>query len=96
MTTTRYPLPTAERRSIVQKLSDYARGLEAEADDRRGLGSWNGVVRDELRRAAGAVRLVATLVLNGSMSMRKAKFWLKATDDYVRLVRRADRRGVIR
>lgn len=94
--TTLYPLPTAERRSIVQKLSDYARSLDDEADARRGLGSWNDVVRDELRRAAGAVRLVATLVLNGSMSIRKAKFWLKATADYVRLVERADRKGVIR
>lgn len=93
---TLYPIPTAERRSMVQLLADYARALDSEAQARVGLGSWNATVRTELMRAAGTIRFVATLIVNGSMSDRRARFWLKATDDYLALVRRADSRGVIR
>jgi hypothetical protein len=95
MTSTRYPLPTERTRSIVQRLSEQARELDAEADARKLRGSWNAVVRDEIRRAAGVVRLVATFVVNGTYGPKRAMFWITSTDAYLTLVRNADRRGVI-
>lgn len=93
----RYPLPGAERRVIIQELAELARALDAEAESRLPkLGTWNDVVHLELARAAGVVRLVATLLVNGSMSDRRGHFWLVASRDYLRLVRRADKGGVIR
>lgn len=92
-----YPMPTPERRRIVQLLSSAAGILDDEAAARRTSdGTHNDIVRAELERAAGALRFVATLVVNGSMSTRKARFWMIATRDYLRLVRRMDQRGVIR
>jgi len=91
-----YPIPTDERRRIVQALGQVARDLDDEASTRRGKGSHNGIVRDELMRAAGVVRLVATLVLNGSYTTQRAKFWVVASADYLRIVQRLDERGVIR
>lgn len=93
--TSRYPIPTEQSRRLVQRLSDQARELDAEAKARRG-GSWNAIVRSELERAAGLVRLVATLVVNGTYGPKRAQFWITATDQYLVLVRRADIRGVIR
>lgn len=93
---TRYPLPTPERRRITQRLTDLAATIDAEAKDRAGSGGvWNDIVRHELLRSAGTVRFVLTLIVNGSMSTSQAKFWLKATADYVRMIQRADRAGVI-
>lgn len=100
MTTTRqapYPVPTPERRQITQKLAALASTLTDEANDREGNGgAWNDIVRHELLRSAGTVRFVTTLIVNGSMSTSQAKFWLKATRDYVNMIRRADKAGVIR
>lgn len=92
-----YPLPSPERRRIVQLLADAALELDAEVAERQpGEGIHNDTVRGELMRAAGALRFVATLIINGSMSERRARFWMAATADYLELVRRADRRGIIR
>jgi hypothetical protein len=91
-----YPMPTPERRRIVQLLSEGASILDDEAASRRTAdGRHNDIVRDELERASGTLRFVATLVVNGSMSTRKARFWMVATADYLKLVRRMDRRGII-
>lgn len=88
--------PSPERRMIVRELSDLARALDDEASDRAPrVGTWNDIVQNEIKRAAGVVRLVATLVLNGSYSERRAHFWLLATRDYLQLVRRTNIRGVI-
>lgn len=93
----RYPLPSDARRHEVQQLGNLARALDDEAAARaEWRGYHNAEVRDELRRAAGTVRLVATLVVQGGMSDARARFWITAGRDYLRLVRRADRRGVIR
>jgi hypothetical protein len=62
----------------------------------RRQGSHNGVVRDELMRAAGVIRFVATLIVQGGMDTAQAKFWMVATADYLRTVQRLDMRGVIR
>jgi hypothetical protein len=91
-----YPIPTRERREVVRILSDNARELDAEAEARKGQGSHNGVVRDELMRAAGVIRFVATLIVQGGMDTAQAKFWMVATADYLRTVQRLDMRGVIR
>ena len=91
-----YPLPTAERRAIVQELAQHARDLDAEAESRRNGGSHNHTVRHELLNSAAAVRLVSTLIVQGNMSTRKARFWLVSTRNYMQLVKRADRTGVIR
>jgi hypothetical protein len=92
----RYPIPTPERRAIVQRLSALTAELDAEAASRIRGGGWNNAVRHELRRAAGSLRLVATLIVNGSMSTERARFWTAAAQDYLQLVRRADRSGIIR
>jgi hypothetical protein len=95
---TPYPLPTPQRRRIVQQLGHLARELDGEVEGRREFGSgvWQDTVTTELQRSAGTVRLVATLVLQGAMSTPRAGFWLAATRDYLKLVRRADLSGVIR
>jgi hypothetical protein len=99
-----YPIPTPERRRIVQKLAELAaeldaevrhRTVSAEADGRHDMGSWNAMVADELARSAGTIRFVATLIIQGGMSTTKARFWLASTVSYIKLVRRADNRGVI-
>lgn len=93
---TLYPMPSPERRRIVQHLSTVALELDAEAKSRNVFaGQHNAMVRTELERSAGALRLVATLVIQGGMSTRKAKFWAVAATDYLKLVQRADRAGVI-
>lgn len=96
MSTTMYPVPTEERRRITQELSDHARALDAEAEARRAGGSHNHTVRHELLNAAAAIRLVSTLIIQGGMSTRRARFWIVAVRDYMKLVDRADARGVIR
>lgn len=96
MSVTMYPVPTEERRKITQELAEHARTLDAEADARRTGGSHNHLVRHELLNSAAAIRLVSTLIIQGGMSTRKARFWLVAVRDYMKLVSRADRRGVIR
>jgi hypothetical protein len=91
-----YPLPSPERRRIVQHISAIALELDAEAKARKlGEGSHNAVVRAELERAAGALRFVATLIIQGGMSTRRAKFWMVAASNYLNLVQRVDRAGVI-
>lgn len=96
MRTTRYPVPTPERRRIVQELSEHARSLDAEAEARKSGGSHNSVVRHELLNSAAVIRLVSTLIVQGGMSTQKARFWLASTRDYMKLVDRADSTGVIR
>lgn len=96
MSMTMYPVPTAERRSITQELSEHARTLDAEAEARRSGGSHNHTVRHELLNASAAIRLVTTLIIQGGMSTRRARFWLAATRNYMKLVASADARGVIR
>lgn len=91
-----YPLPTDARREAVQILSDNARELDAEADAREGGGAHNSTVRLELMRAAGVLRLVATLIIQGRMPTAEARFWIVAAAEYVRTVQRLDHRGVIR
>lgn len=92
-----YPIPTDERRDIVRELSAAARILDAEAEARATpAGSWNTVVRAELARAAGSIRLVATLIVQGGMSTPKARFWLASTRAYLALVKSTDAYGVIR
>lgn len=93
--TTTTPLPTPERRRIVQEFGEHARILDAEAARRAGGGTHDAIVKHELMRSAGSIRLVATLVVNGSMSTRRAKFWLASSRAYLALVSRADRDGVI-
>lgn len=96
MNAKRYPVPTPERRRIVQELSEFARQLEVEADMRfSGFGSHDQTVRHELLNSAAAVRIVCTLIVQGGMSTNKARFWLVAVRDYMKLVNRADRHGVI-
>lgn len=96
-TTTPYPLPSPERRQIVQHLSAIARTLDDEAEARKfSAGLHNAVVLREIARSAGQVRFIATLVVQGGMSIRRAKFWLVAASDYLNLVQRSDQRGVIR
>lgn len=96
MRATPYPIPTAERRRIVQELSEYARQLESEADRRfSGVESHEQTVRHELLNSVAAIRLVCTLIVQGNMSTNKARFWLVAVRDYIKLVNRADRHGVI-
>lgn len=99
-----YPITSPERRSIVQRLGNLAaeldhearlRTVRAETDERLDLGSWNSMVADELARSAGTVRFVATLVIQGGMSIARAKMWLVSTQSFVKLVRRADAKGVI-
>lgn len=101
---TRYPIPTPERREIVRRLGNLAaeldaevrsRTIQAEADSRHDLGSWNAMVADELARAAGTVRFMATLVIQGDMSLAKARFATACTVSFIKLVRRADNKGVI-
>ncbi|WP_157001449.1 hypothetical protein [Agromyces laixinhei] len=92
-----YPLPTPERRKITQQLAALAATIDDEAKARTPrVGVWSDIVRHELLRSAGTVRLVNTLIVNGAMSTAQAKFWLKATRDYVNMIRRADQQGVIR
>lgn len=91
-----YPLPTVERRNIVRDLGEYARTLDAEADSRATGGSHNWIVRSELMRAAGVIRLVATLVVNGTYSTAEARRWIDATQAYLIMVSRVDSQGVIR
>lgn len=102
---TYYPLVTPERRAIVQRLAALAlelddevrkRTVQAEQDRLHDLGSWNAMISDELARAAGTVRFVATLIIQGAMSTMRARFWLASTQSYLRLVRSADRSGTIR
>jgi hypothetical protein len=92
---TGYPLPSPERRTLVQIISDNARELDAEAAARR-EGAHELTVRNELMRAAGVLRLVATLIVQGRMSTRQAKFWMVAAAEYLNMVQRTDERGVIR
>ena len=103
--TTLYPIPTGERRNIVRKLSELAEELDAEvrvrtvradADAQMDLGSWNAMVADELARSAGTIRFVATLIIQGGMSTARARYWLASTVAFIKLVRLADNRGVIR
>lgn len=91
-----YPLPTPDRREVVQIISDNARELDAEAELRRGGVAHNATVRHELMRAAGVLRFVATLIIQGAMPTAEAKFWMVAAAEYVRTVHRTDQRGVIR
>ena len=96
MTGPKYPRTNDERRAIVQHLSAAALELDAEASWRRMHdGTYSGIVRDELERSAGVIRFVATLIVQGGMSTRKAKFWMVAVDGYMRMVKRADIEGVI-
>lgn len=92
----RYPLPTEERRAIVQELAQHARALDAEAEARVNGGSHNHTVRHELLNSSAAIRLVSTLIVQGNMSTRKARFWLVSTRNYMAMVQSADRAGVIR
>ena len=89
------PLPTPERRAIVQHLSMVSSALDADAAD-RSAGGWDGAVSLELRKASGSLRLVAAMVVIGAMSTRRARFWAEAASDYLDLVKRADRAGIIR
>lgn len=92
-----YPMPTPQRRRIVQRLSEITRTLDDEAGLREILdGQHDRMIADELRRAAGSLRFVATLVVQGGMSTARASFWTVAASDYLALVQRADRSGVIR
>jgi hypothetical protein len=93
-----YPIATPQRRRIVQSLGELARELDAEVEARVefGGGVWNDMVITELRRAAGTIRFVATLVVNGSMPTPTALFSLTSAKAYLALVRRADLAGVIR
>lgn len=95
---TPYPVPTPERREIVRRLSDSARALDEEASKRLPIepDTWNAVTVPEIRRAAGVVRFASTLVVNGSMPDVQARFALDAAESFVRLVRRADRKGIVR
>lgn len=98
MKSTPYPVPSSERRDIIRELSEICRALDDEADERTRpprVGSWNEVVRVEIMRAAGTLRLVATLIVNGSYSDRVARFWIVAARDYLALVERTNERGVI-
>lgn len=93
---TPYPIPTPERRRIVQKLSELAIELDTDAENRRGRGGHNAMVRDELIQSAISLRLVSTLIVQGAMSTPKARLWVASAIAYMKLVRRADNRGVIR
>lgn len=105
MTTTHYPIPTPERRRIVQKLSELAAELDAAAehrgamaaeDERQRLGTHNAMVADELKQSAISLRLVSTLIVQGGMATGKARMWVASAIAYMKLVRLADNRGVIR
>ena len=91
-----------EKRSIVRRLAVLAVELDDEVRIREtmsefdgGMG-WNMSVAHELRRSAGTVRFVATLILQGNMSAARARLWLNATTSYLKLVRSADNEGIIR
>jgi hypothetical protein len=50
----------------------------------------------EIRRAAGQLRLVTTLLVQGGMATGRGKQWVEGAKAYLRLVRSADNTGVIR
>ena len=100
-----YPIPTPERRRIVQKLGELAAELDYEVDRRTEMadadwkmkhGSHNAMVRDELQQSAISLRIVATLIVQGGMSTGKARYWVASAVAYMKLVRLADNQGVIR
>jgi hypothetical protein len=84
-----YPIPTPERRAIVVELSEIARALDDEAATRTLR------IRTELQNSAGTVRLVATLVLNGSYSEGRSRLWLHSSRNYLSLVQSSNDLGVI-
>lgn len=88
------PTPTPTMRAILARLTEAARALDTEARTRAD-GGWDRVVRLELERAAGSVRLVCTLIVRGIITEPTAQLWADAADSYLELVRRADAFGVI-
>jgi len=90
------PQPDPERIALVQHLGRLAVELDDEARRRPPVkGGWNEMVTGEIRRAAGLTRLAATLVMNGTLSEPIGSFIVRATRDYLTLIRRADMKGVI-
>jgi hypothetical protein len=93
-------IPTDERRKIVQSLSRSARELDDEIRDREAYqaidpGGWNGTVILELRRAAGVMRLSATLALQGGMPIELARMAMMSAVAFIKLVRATTNAGVI-
>jgi hypothetical protein len=95
---TPYPVPTPARREAVRRLSSNARALDEAAErlDPNESGSWNPVAIPEVRRAAGYLRLAATLVVNGTLTDDETATVVRGAASFVDLVRRVDRKGVIR
>jgi hypothetical protein len=98
-------IPSRDRRYMVRTLADIAIQLDdeakarddmARADRTLGLASWNDTMTLEIRRAAGQLRLVTTLLVQGGMATGRGKQWVEGAKAYLRLVRSADNTGVIR
>lgn len=98
-------IPSRDRRYMVREISQIAIELDTEAKTRDamahadrslGLASWNDTVSLEIRRAAGQLRLVGTLLVQGGMRTTRGRQWLEGARAYRDLVKSADDRGVIR
>lgn len=93
-----YPVPTPHRREAVRRLGLAAMELDETATklDATEHGSWNPVVIPEIRRAAGYVRLAATMVVNGTLTDEQTATTVRGVASFLELVRRVDRKGIIR